>query len=156
MNVLSLFDGLSCGQIALKELGVKVDKYYASEIDKFAIEQTRLNFPNTIHLGDVQNWEEWKLDWSSIDLVIGGSPCQGFSFAGKQLAFDDPRSRLFFVFVGIVNHVKKHNPNMKFLLENVVMKKEHIAVIQNQAKILLLEEAEILSLKDAILRELVC
>ena len=135
MNVLSLFDGMSCGQIALLELGIPINKYYASEIDKFAIEQTRLNFPNTIHLGGVQNWEEWKLDWSSIDLVIGGSPCQGFSFAGKQLAFDDPRSRLFFVFVDIVNHVKKHNPNMKFLLENVVMKKEHIAVINKYMRV---------------------
>ena len=75
MNVLSLFDGLSCGQIALKELGVKVDKYYASEIDKHAIKQTMLNFPDTIQLGDVTKWKEWDIDWSSIDLVIGGSPC---------------------------------------------------------------------------------
>ena len=129
--VLSLFDGLSCGQIALKELGIKVDKYYASEVDKFAIEQTKLNFPNTIQLGDVTKWKEWNIDWGSIDLVIGGSPCQGFSMAGKQLAFDDPRSVLFFEFVGIVNHVKKHNPDMKFLLENVQMAKQHIKVIND-------------------------
>lgn len=75
INVLSLFDGMSCGQIALKELGITVDKYYASEIDKFAIEQTTLNFPNTIQLGDVTEWRSWNVDWSSIDLVIGGSPC---------------------------------------------------------------------------------
>ena len=130
-NVLSLFDGLSCGQIALKELGVKVDKYYASEIDKHAIKQTMLNFPDTIQLGDVTKWKEWDIDWSSIDLVIGGSPCQGFSMAGKQLAFDDPRSVLFFEFVNIVNHVKKHNPNMKFLLENVQMAKRHLKVIND-------------------------
>ena len=130
-NVLSLFDGLSCGQIALKELSIQVDKYYASEIDKFAIEQTQLNFPNTIQLGDVTKWREWDIDWSSIDLVIGGSPCQGFSFAGKQLAFNDPRSVLFFEFVYIVNHVKKHNPDMKFLLENVQMAKQHIKVIND-------------------------
>ena len=129
--VLSLFDGMSCGQIALKELGIKVDKYYASEVDKFAIEQTQLNFPNTIQLGDVTKWREWDIDWSSIDLVIGGSPCQGFSMAGKQLAFDDPRSVLFFELVGIVNHVKKHNPDIKFLLENVQMAKQHIKVIND-------------------------
>ena len=131
MIVLSLFDGMSCGQIALKELGIKVDKYYASEVDKFAIEQTQLNFPNTIQLGDVAKWREWGIDWSNIDLVIGGSPCQGFSFAGKQLAFDDPRSVLFFEFVDIVNHVKKHNSNMKFLLENVQMAKQHLKVIND-------------------------
>lgn len=131
MNILSLFDGLSCGQIALKELGVKVDKYYASEVDKFAIEQTQLNFPDTIQLGDVTKWREWDIDWGSIDLVIGGSPCQGFSMAGKQLAFDDPRSVLFFEFVDVVNHVKNNNPNMKFLLENVQMAKQHIKVIND-------------------------
>lgn len=131
MNVLSLFDGMSCGQIALMELGIPINKYYASEIDKFAIEQTKLNFPDTIQLGDVTKWKEWDIDWGSIDLVIGGSPCQGFSMAGKQLAFDDPRSVLFFEFVDIVNHVKKHNPNMKFLLENVQMAKRHLKVIND-------------------------
>lgn len=129
MNVLSLFDGMSCGQIALRELGVNVTRYYASEIDKHAIAQTQLNFPDTIQLGNVERWREWDIDWSSIDLLIGGSPCQGFSFAGKQLAFDDPRSRLFFVYVEILNHIKTYNSKVKFLLENVVMKKEHINVI---------------------------
>ena len=99
MNVLSLFDGMSCGRIALRELGIEPEHYYASEIDKFAISQTRLNFPDTIHLGDVTKWREWEIDWGTIDLILAGSACQGFSFAGKQLAFDDPRSRLFFVFV---------------------------------------------------------
>lgn len=77
MVVLSLFDGMSCGQIALKELGIKVDTYYASEIDKHAIAQTQLNFPNTIQLGDVEGWKTWDIDWSSIDLILAGSPRDG-------------------------------------------------------------------------------
>jgi DNA-cytosine methyltransferase len=129
MNVLSLFDGMSCGQIALKELGIKVDNYYSSEIDKYAIQQTQHNFPDTIQLGDIEKWREWDIDFSSIDLIVAGSPCQGFSFAGKQLAFDDPRSKLFFIFVEILNHTKKLNPNVKFLLENVRMKKEHLRIM---------------------------
>ncbi len=127
--VLSLFDGMSCGQIALKELGVTFETYYASEIDKFAISQTKLNFPDTVHLGDINNWPLWNVDWAKVDLILAGSPCQGFSFAGKQLAFDDPRSKLFFVFIEILNHVKEVNPNVKFLLENVRMKKIHQDVI---------------------------
>jgi len=129
MNFLSLFDGMSCGQIALKELGVKIDNYYSSEIDKYAIQQTQYNFPNTIQLGDIEKWRKWDIDFSSINLVFAGSPCQGFSFAGKQLAFDDPRSKLFFVFVEILNHIRKLNPNVKFLLENVQMKKEYLRII---------------------------
>lgn len=124
INVLSLFDGISCGQVALERAGIKVDKYYASEIDKYAIQVTQKNYPNTIQLGDINSWKEWEIDWSSIDLIMGGSPCQGFSNAGKGLNFDDPRSRLFFVFVDILNYIKKLNPNVKFLLENVRMKKE--------------------------------
>lgn len=129
MNVLSLFDGMSCGQIALERAGINVSKYYAAELDKYAITVTQANYPNTIHLGDVTAWREWGIDWSSIDLLIGGSPCQGFSFAGKQLAFDDPRSKLFFVYVDILNHIRKHNPSVKFMLENVKMKKEYLDVI---------------------------
>jgi site-specific DNA-cytosine methylase len=88
MKVLSLFDGMSCGQIALNRIGITPEKYYASEIDKHAIKITMANYPDTIQLGDVTKWREWNIDWASIDLLIGGSPCQGFSFAGKQLAFD--------------------------------------------------------------------
>lgn len=131
MNVLSLFDGMSCGRIALDRAGIAVDKYYASELDKHAIKVTQGNWPNTIQLGDVTKWREWDIDWSSIDLLIGGSPCQGFSFAGKQLAFDDPRSKLFFVYVDILNHIKSVNPDVKFLLENVKMKKEFLNVISD-------------------------
>ena len=131
MNVLSLFDGISAGQVALEKAGISVDKYYASEVDKFAIDVTQKNHPNTIQLGDVTKWREWDIDWSSIDLVIGGSPCQGFSFAGKQLNFDDDRSKLFFEFVDICNRVIDYNPKMKFLLENVKMKKEYQDVISS-------------------------
>jgi DNA-cytosine methyltransferase len=127
MNVLSLFDGMSCAQIALNRIGVKLGKYYASELDKYAIKVTQANYPNTIQLGDVCSINPEKLD--KIDLLVGGSPCQGFSFAGKQLAFEDPRSVLFFEYVRILERLKELNPNVKFLLENVRMKKEHLAVI---------------------------
>lgn len=129
MKVLSLFDGMSCGQIALKQLGIIPERYYASEVDKHAIKQTQLNFPDTIQLGDVTKWKDWGIDWQSIDLILAGSPCQGFSFAGKQLAFDDPRSKLFFVFIDILNHIRSLNPDVLFLLENVNMKKSHMRII---------------------------
>ena len=123
INVLSLFDGMSCGQIALKKLGITVDNYFACEIDKHAIQVTQHNFPNTIQLGDVTKVSA--KDLPRIDLLIGGSPCQGFSFAGKQLAFDDPRSKLFFEFVRLKNEC---NPTY-FMLENVKMKKEFELII---------------------------
>lgn len=121
--VLSLFDGMSCGQLALQKLGIKVKQYYAAEIDKHAIQVTQHNFPNTIQLGDVT--KVFAKDLPRIDLLIGGSPCQGFSFAGKQLAFDDPRSKLFFEFVRLKNEC---NPTY-FMLENVKMKKEFEIII---------------------------
>lgn len=131
LNVLSLFDGMSCGRIALDRSGIEVNKYYASELDKYAIKVTQANWPENIQLGDVAKWREGDIDWSSIDLLIGGSPCQGFSFAGKQLAFNDPRSALFFEYLNILNHIKSVNPNVKFMLENVRMKKEYLDVISN-------------------------
>ena len=130
-SFLSLFDGMSCLQIAAKELGISPQKYYASEIDQHAIKQTQLNFPDTIQLGSVTEWRTWDIDWAKVDLIGAGSPCQGFSFAGKQLAFEDPRSVLFFVFIDILNHCRKFNPNVKFLLENVDMKREHMKVIND-------------------------
>ena len=126
MNVLSLFDGMSCGQIALDRLGIKVDKYYASEIDKYAIAVTKANYPETIHVGDITQLDP--KDFKNIDLILAGSPCQGFSFAGKQLAFDDPRSALFFEFIRLLKAIKPKY----FLLENVRMKQQYIDVITQQ------------------------
>lgn len=123
MIVLSLFDGMSCGLTALKRAGIKVTKYYASEVDKYAIQVAIKNHPEIIQLGDVTNWKDWSIE--KPDLIIGGSPCQGFSFAGKQLAFDDPRSKLFFTMMDIIDHYK---PKYK-MLENVRMKKEYLDVI---------------------------
>ena len=132
MNVLSLFDGMSCGQIALKQLGIKVDNYYASEIDKYAIQIAQKNFPDTIQLGDVTqvnnphiNPIDSYVHLPDIDLLLGGSPCQAFSFAGKQLNFDDPRGKLFFEFVRLYKELKPKY----FLLENVRMKQEYQDVI---------------------------
>lgn len=127
--VLSLFDGISCGKVALDRAGIKVKKYYASEIDKFAMQVSEKNHPDIIQLGDVTSWRSWDIDWKNVGLLIGGSPCQGFSFAGKQLNFNDDRSKLFFVYVDILNHIKSVNPDVKFLLENVKMKAEWQDVI---------------------------
>jgi DNA-cytosine methyltransferase len=126
MNVLSLFDGMSCGRIALDKLGIRPGFYFAAEIDKYAMQIAKKNYPDTIHLGDVRDvmWPE-SFDGVKIDLLIGGSPCQGFSFAGKQLNFDDPRSKLFWEFVRILKECKPKY----FLLENVKMKQESMDVI---------------------------
>jgi site-specific DNA-cytosine methylase len=125
INVLSLFDGMSCGQIALNRLGIKISKYYASEIDKAPIKVTQHNYPDTIQVGDVTKVKGD--DLPQIDLLIGGSPCQGFSFAGKKLNFEDPRSILFFEFVRLLDECKP----TYFLLENVKMKKEWQDVISD-------------------------
>lgn len=140
MNVLSLFDGMSCGQIALNRIGIVPDKYFASEIDKYAIKITQKNYPDTIQIGDITKvsfndgilyTENGNFDVGEIDLLMGGSPCQGFSFAGKQLNFDDPRSKLFFEYVRIL---KECNPTY-FLLENVKMKKDYQNVISEYLKV---------------------
>ncbi len=123
INVLSLFDGISCGQVALERAGIKVNNYFASEIDKHAIKVTQSNYPNTKQIGDVTKVKG--TDLPKIDLLIGGSPCQGFSFSGKQLNFEDPRSKLFFEFVRLIKEVKPKY----WLLENVVMKQEYQDVI---------------------------
>ena len=123
MNVLSLFDGMSCGQIALEKVGFQVDKYFASEIDKHAIKVAKANYPDMVHLGDVRDVRAD--DLPQIDLLIGGSPCQGFSFAGKQLNFDDPRSKLFWEYVRLLRELQPKY----FLLENVKMKQESMDVI---------------------------
>ena len=119
INVLSLFDGISCGHIALDKAAIPINKYYASEIDKYAIKVTNKNYPETINLGDVTT-VSGELFTEKIDLLIGGSPCQGFSQAGKMKNFDDPRSKLFWEYVRILQEIKPKY----FLLENVVMKQE--------------------------------
>ena len=128
ITVLSLFDGMSGAQIALERSGFKVDKYFASEIDKYAIQVTQHNYPNTIQLGDIIQIKS--KDLPQIDLLIGGSPCQGFSFAGKHLNFDDPRSALFFEFVRLLKELKPKY----FLLENVRMKVEFKDIISKYLK----------------------
>lgn len=129
MVVLSLFDGMACGRVALGRAGVNFDRYLAAEIDPHASAVAAKNYPDIIHLGDVTKWRQWDVDWHSVGLVMGGSPCQGFSAAGKGAAFNDPRSALFFTFVEILAHVRTHNSGAHFLLENVKMKKEYLDVI---------------------------
>jgi len=125
INVLSLFDGISCGQVALERAGIKINNYFASEIDKYAMQVTKHNYPNTKHIGDVIKVKG--SDLPKIDLLIGGSPCQGFSFAGKGLNFNDERSKLFFEFVRLLEETKPKY----FLLENVNMKQEWQDVISD-------------------------
>lgn len=150
MNVLSLFDGMSCGQEALKRAGIKVDNYFASEVDKYAVQIAQKNFPKTMQLGDVTKLSGVFL--SDIDLLIGGSPCQGFSFAGKRegmltecnieitsleqyLRLKEEgfkfkgQSYLFWEYVRVLGELRESSPDVKFLLENVKMKKENQDII---------------------------
>jgi DNA-cytosine methyltransferase len=119
MNVLSLFNGMNTGRQALKNVGIKVNKYYSSEIKPYAIELTQHHFPDTIQVGDVTKWKEWDINWKTIDLVLSGSPCQDLSAAGKRAGINGKKSSLFFTFVDILNHIKELNPNVLFLQENV-------------------------------------
>jgi DNA (cytosine-5)-methyltransferase 3A len=119
MNVLSLFNGMNTGRQALENVGIKVEKYYSSEIKPYAIELTQYHFPDTIQVGDVTKWREWDIDWQSIDLILSGSPCQDLSAAGKRAGINGSKSSLFFVFVEILKHIKSLNPKLLFLQENV-------------------------------------
>ena len=120
MKVLSLFDGISCGMVALERAGIPVDAYYASEIDKNAIAISQKNYPNIIRLGDVTKWREWDIPWKEIDLIFAGSPCQSLSITqSKTRQGLNGKSKLFFEFVDILNYIKKYSPNVKFLFENV-------------------------------------
>lgn len=142
LNVISLFDGMSCGQIALNKAGFKIDKYYASEIDKYGQIVSKANFPNTIYIGDVRNVKA--TDLGHIDLLIGGSPCQSFSFAGKRKGMAtkcelqilslshylelkeqnfefEGQSYLFWEYMRVLEEIRVINPDVKFLLENVLM-----------------------------------
>lgn len=119
MNVLSLFDGMSCGQIALKNLGIKIDSYHASEINKWAVKIAKKNHPDMIHIGDVRDVQA--SDLPQIDLILAGSPCQDFSFAGGKAGFDGERGALFYEFVRLLVELRPKY----FLLENVKMTQEN-------------------------------
>lgn len=124
MNTLSLFNGLGGLSLACDKAGIKVENCYYSEIDKYANQVMQKNYPDAIALGDATKWREWNIDWSSIDLVGAGFPCQAWSVAGQQLGDKDERGMLFWTTLEVINHVLKCNPNAKFLMENVKMKKE--------------------------------
>lgn len=124
MNILSLFNGISGMHLACDKAGIKVDNCYYSEIDKYANQVTEKQYPNDIALGDVTKWREWNIDWSSIDLVGAGFPCQAWSVAGQQLGDKDERGMLFWTTLEIIKHVLYFNPKAKFLMENVKMKKD--------------------------------
>ena len=117
--VLSLFNGMNTLRQAMENVGIPVKKYYSSEIKPYAIKLTQHHFPDTIQLGDITKWREWDIDWSEITFIGSGSPCQDLSSAGKRAGINGSRSSLFFIFIEILNHVKKLNPNVKFLQENV-------------------------------------
>ena len=119
MNVVSLFNGMNTGRQALENVGIKVNKYYSSEIKPYAIQLTQHHFPDTIQVGDVTKWREWDIDWKSIDLILSGSPCQDLSTAGKRAGINGKKSSLFFVFVEILEHIKSLNHKVLFLQENV-------------------------------------
>ena len=124
MNILSLFNGISGLHLACDRAGINVDVCYYSEIDKYANKVTEHHYPNDIALGDVTKWREWDIDWSSIDLVGAGFPCQAWSVAGQQLGDKDERGMLFWTTLEIIKHVLYFNPKAKFLMENVKMKKD--------------------------------
>lgn len=124
MNVLSLFDGKSSGYTACELAGIEIGTYYSAEVDKYAIKVSDAIHPNQIRLGDVTKWREWDIDWTSIDMIFGGFPCQAWSVAGKQMGDKDERGMLFWTMLDIMKHVRHHNPKADFLIENVKMKKE--------------------------------
>lgn len=130
MNVLSLFNGMNTGRQALENVGIKVNKYYSSEIKPYAIELTQHHFPDTIQVGDVTKWREWDIDWKSIDLLLSGSPCQDLSAAGKRAGINGKKSSLFFTFIEILEHIKSVNPKVLFLQENVgSARKEDVGIM---------------------------
>ena len=124
MNILSLFNGLGGLPLACDRAGISYDKCYYSEIDKYANKVMEKNYPDSIPLGDVTKWKEWDIDWSSIGLVSAGFPCQAWSVAGQQQGDKDERGMLFWTTLEVISQVLKYNPNAKFLMENVKMKKE--------------------------------
>jgi len=118
-NVISLFNGMGTLRQAFEDLNIKVDKYYSSEIKPYAIELQQYHFPDVIQVGDITKWKEWDIDWKSIDFIGSGSPCQDLSIAGNRAGLEGSKSSLFWTFIEILNHVKKLNPKVLFLQENV-------------------------------------
>ncbi|QZI87834.1 DNA (cytosine-5-)-methyltransferase [Vibrio phage 103E44.1] len=142
VNVLSLFNGMSCGMLALERGGFNVLQYYSAEIDKYANKVTEDNYRGIVQLGDVTKWREWDIEWDSIDLILGGFPCQAWSMAGKQLGDRDERGMLFWTMLDIMKHVRSLNPDADFLIENVKMKKEFEEYItDNMTEVLSMFEA---------------
>ena len=128
MIILNLFSGMGCDIMAHSRTNLPpITKVYHADVDKYSVAVDRFLHPQVIQLGDVTKIKG--SDIGHVDLILGGSPCQGFSFSGKQLAFDDPRSKLFFEFVRILEELRVINPKIHFLLENVKMKKEFRDVI---------------------------
>lgn len=139
-SVLSLFDGISCLRIALERLGIDFENYYASEIEPNCIKISKNNYDDVIHVGDIygitESNEYQGIESHELDLLVGGSPCQGFSLLGNQLNFDDPRSKLFFEYVRLLRELE---PKW-FIFENVKMSQKVVEVI---SKILGVEPIEI-------------
>lgn len=121
-HVLSLSDGISVGQQALRTVGIRYDKYYSSEVDEYAMNITRYNHPDTIHLGNILSWKSWDLDWSKVDILFAGFPRQTWSVAGSGTGYNDPRSQLLWTMMDILNHIRSVNPDVKYIFENVKMK----------------------------------
>ena len=133
---MSLFDGMCCGRVAMEDLGLPIGNYYSSEIDKFAIKAATELFPSNVHLGDVTKWRGWDVDLGSVDLLFAGFPCQAWSSAGKQKGDNDPRGALVHDLIAIWKEINKQRASLgktpvKFLFENVKMKKEFLEYINN-------------------------
>lgn len=124
MNILTLFNGIGGLPLACDRAGINFNNCYYSEIDKYANKVMEKHYPDAVALGDVTKWREWDIDWSSIDLVGAGFPCQAWSVAGQQLGDKDERGMLFWTTLEIIKHVLYFNPKAKFLMENVKMKKD--------------------------------
>ena len=124
LTVLSLFDGISCGRVALERLGIPIATYYTSEIDKYAMAISDYHFPDNIKLGDITAWESWEIDFSQIDLILGGFPCQSWSVNGHLNGIEDARGQLVYPMLRILEQVRQANPDVQFLFENVKMKQQ--------------------------------
>ena len=131
VNVLSLFDGIGSAAVALERVGIKINKYYGSEIEEDSIKVVKHHYPDAIHLGDITKWKNWDIDFSSIDILFAGFPCQSWSLAGKQKGLNDERGQLIYAMMDILNEVRKYNKDVYFLFENVKMKPEFLKIVNN-------------------------